>query len=146
MSYVGPYGYQYGMPVQGYPYVQTSPAYVPNPEYRQPVQQMQQPVEQNPINGDIPKVSGKEGALGLGNKLGKNKSVIAIDISKEDIEWLIVTDETGLPTVKPLRFTDMDDEPEVVQEEKTEQYVTKREFDALCSKVNALLNDLGGVK
>lgn len=144
MAYYNPYAWNPGYNVPAYGYgMNPNPQPMPNPV--PPQQNFQQPAQNDPEQ-DIIKVHGKEGALALANSLGKNRAKIAIDETEEDIEWLIVTDGAGFPTLKRLRFMEADDTPQTQKEEEGPVYVTTKEFDALKATVDKLMKDLGGDK
>lgn len=97
-----------------------------------PQPQLQQPAQQNT---GIIKVHGREGALTLGNSLGPNKAVIAIDETKENIFWCIATDGAGFATVKPFNYNPADEDDEDTQNGSP---VTRKEFDELVKEVKEM--------
>lgn len=131
MSYIGPYGYQYGVgvPTQGY--------------FTNPYQQQ---ATQAPVNvTTIPEVYGRDGAIALGKNIGPNGSIIAIDKNSDDILWVVANDSAGSTSIRKIKFSDVDEETSA-SEDKNPSYVTFSEFDKLQKKVDALISELGGSK
>lgn len=111
-----------------YPYSQSYVSQYQN--YVQP-QQVQSTIQ------DIVRVHGKEGALKLGNSLGANRAALVIDDSETDIAWCIATDGAGLPSLKRLKMIDApEDNNKTVSSAQNEDFVSRKEFDLLVSKVD----------
>lgn len=135
MSYVGPYGYQYGMgvPTEGY-----------TPNYYQQ-QTSTTPLRQSVNSFTIPEVYGRDGAIALGRNLGPNGSIIAIDKNSEDVLWVVANDSGGSTSIRKIKFIDADEEPvKESTEDKNPSYVTFSEFDKLRKQVDNLVKELGG--
>lgn len=115
-----PYGGYYAYPGLG-----QLPQNQINPQIGQP---------QTQVSQGIIKVHGREGALTLGNSLGPNKAVLAIDETKENIMWCIATDGAGFATVKPFKYAPDEDDSDA----QNESPITRKEFDELVSKVDEI--------
>ncbi len=102
-------------------------------------QQQQQTTPQT-FRREIARVQGVDGIKGL--QLNPLESVIAIDENEQNIIWIKVMDAAGFPTLKKARFEFIDDTPAV----PSGDYVTKKDFDALASKFERLMEELGNGK
>lgn len=111
-------------------------AYNPNMYLPQPLtapmgQQnwMYQPTITQPVNGLV-SVTGIEGAKAY--QLPPNSSMPLFD-RDSDMLYVKSTDAAGYPTLKAFRF-----EPVEAQEQPSQDYVTREDFDALTARVEEL--------
>lgn len=93
-----------------------------------------------PIQTEIPKVNGKDGALNY--QLANSSSILLLDTTQPVI-WCKVTDPIGMATVKGYFITPIEDtNPNIVDERK--EYVSLSEFNDLKNRFDKLMEELNG--
>jgi hypothetical protein len=127
--------------------------YYQNPYYPQPMpdnlmqmrqQQMMQPapppVPQNPVaTGGVQWVSSEQEARGY--LIAPNSAVALWDSSAPTV-YLKQSDASGRPTLKIYDLVERAETPRTAPQEKSVEFVTRKEFDALA----ALVGELKGKK
>jgi hypothetical protein len=127
--------------------------YYQNPYYPQPMpdnlmqmrqQQMMQPapppVPQNPVaTGGVQWVSSEQEARGY--LIAPNSAVALWDSSAPTV-YLKQSDASGKPTLKIYDLVERAETPRTAPQEKSVEFVTRKEFDALA----ALVGELKGKK
>lgn len=107
----------------------------------QPMQQpMSQPVQQNPIaQGGVQWVSGEQEARSY---LIAPNSAVALWDSTAPTVYLKQADASGKPTLKIYDLVERAETPRTAPQEKSVEFVTRKEFDALA----ALVGEINGKK
>ena len=103
-------------------------------------QNQQQSYTPQMMRREILRVAGEDGIKAF--QLNPLESVIAVDETASDIIWIKVMDAAGFPTLKKAKFEFIENETSPV----SDNYVSKKDFDDLCSKFNKLMEELGNGK